>query len=439
MKSKGIFIIVLLVLITLILCGLSFNTDNVNVTARQNNNAPILENHWVYLDDEENEFVFYVDYRDLDGDKGEVLLYINARAPESMGTADIDPLEGQYYEVRIPEAGIDDYTEFYFEAEDSNGAVTILKDESDQSFLMGNFDGWGEPPILSNPDVYFNGDDYVFNVTYQDPDGDEAGDVHLYLDDEDYGEMETVDPDPTAGQNYVILVLEQDVNESETEFYFDTTDVGGSYTYFYDREREEPFKVENFINDEPINGANGKDDDDDGESWGFALPERWGDPEVIIGLIALIGMGAGSGIGLWMRKKKRNRFSELLTQLDDIYSSYKMNPTKCETKLNKVRSVIKEDLKQNAIDENNYSILKDRIDEIVTEIRGATLRSQVDELPKDIELRVKDMLIDGKINRSEYKKFMKALKGSGMTSSDKKEMEKLLKTWMKEDTKSLKK
>jgi hypothetical protein len=429
-SAIGIMFVILMIL-TFFVVIVEF--DGVNVSA-QNNRAPILENHSAYYYEEEKVYVFYVDYRDLDGDLGEVRLYINDGTPVKMGTAMIDPLVGQYYEIQIPEEGIDDYTEFYFEAEDSNGAVTILNDESDEPFLMGDFDGWGEPPILSNPGVYFNGDDWVFNVTYRDPDGDEANSVTLYLDDVDYGHMETVDPDPSIGQNFMILVLEQYANES-TEFYFDADDEGGSYTYFSNG--EDWFKVEDYLKQAPKNGGSGNNGDNGGGA-GFTLPERWGDPEVIIGLIALIGMGVGSAVGLWVRKRKRSRFSELLTKLDDIYSSYKMNPTKCETELKKVRVVIKEDLKQNAIDENNYSILKDRIDEIVSEIRGATLHSQVEDLPKDIELRVKDMLIDGKINRKEYRKFMKALKGSAMASSDKKEMEKLLKVWMKEDSKNIK-
>jgi hypothetical protein len=63
------------------------------------------------------------------------------------------------------------------------------------------------------------------------------------------------------------------------------------------------------------------------------------------------------------------------------------------------------------------------------------MRSKVGELPKDIELQIKDMLIDGKISRKEYNKFMVALKGSDMAQKDKKQMEKLLDSWMKKDKK----
>jgi hypothetical protein len=112
-----------------------------------------------------------------------------------------------------------------------------------------------------------------------------------------------------------------------------------------------------------------------------------------------------------------------------------MHPRKCDRELEKIKNEVDSDLKTNVIDENNYSILKDRINEITQEIRQESVRSKVGELPKDIELSIKDMLIDGKISRKEYNKFMVALKGSDMGAKDKKQMEKLLDSWMKKDKK----
>jgi hypothetical protein len=344
-----------------------------------------------------------------------------------MGTSEIDPVTGQYFEVRIPASGIDDYTEFYFEGEDANGAVTVLKDIGDEWFQMGDFDGWGDYPILSGPDVYFDGDDWVFNVTYSDPDGDEANYVDLYIDDEYYSDMYTTDTDPFAGQIYEVHVLEDDVDE-DTEFYFEAEDVRLSYADLYDEEWEN-FIVRDFVTDDPVND----DDDDEDEGIDFGLPEGWNDPEVIIGIVALIAMGTGSAIGIWHRKKKRGRFTELLTQVDDVYSSYKTNPRKCERELEKIKSTANEDLKSGAIDESNYSLIKDRAEELKREIRSETLHTKMGDIPQEMELKIKDMLIDGKISRKEYKKFMTILKSADMTSSDKKEMKKLVDSWMKDD------
>ena len=111
-----------------------------------------------------------------------------------------------------------------------------------------------------------------------------------------------------------------------------------------------------------------------------------------------------------------------------------MHPRKCEHKLENIKTEVDSDLKRSVIDENNYSILKERINDIIQEIRQESVRSKIGELPKDIELRIKDILIDGKINRKEYNKFMVALKGSAMAPKDKKQIEKLIETRMKEDT-----
>jgi hypothetical protein len=411
---------------------------------RQSNTQPILTDAWVYLDTDEDVMAFEVNYTDLDGDEGTVMLYVDDNEPQKMivDIWDNDPADGQYFYLNIPESEIDDYSEFYFTADDNNGNIITLKDMFNQPFLIGDFDGWGEHPELSEPDVYFDGDDWVFNVTYWDPDGDEAEDVYLYIDYEAIP-MDTNDPDPYEGQEYFVYVLESDVDET-TEFHFNTQDVNGSYAELSD-DNWENFVVGDFLDsDGPKNGDTNSDTNGDGDTnedrddRSFNLGP-WGDPEVIVAIIALLAMGIGSGIGIWLRKKKRKRFSNLLTKIDNVYGSYKMHPRKCERELEKLKAEVDHDLKNSVIDENNYSILKERIDDVKQEIRSESLRTKVQDLPDDIELRIKDMLIDGKITQAEYNKFMKVLKSSTMTSSDKKEMKKLMESWMKEDRKKGKK
>lgn len=430
MKIKSVIVVGFLVLIMLSYCSW-LAPDNVGVRAQGENREPILSEPAVYLYEEEGEIVaeFGVFYQDLDGDEGTVLLFMDSNEPETMRTVDNDPIVGQYYLFTIPEGQIDDNTVFRFFADDNNGSFTHFPPEDADPFLVGDFLGWGEPPILSNPDVYFDGDDWVFNVTYQDPDGDEAEWVELIINDEIYMSMETSDPDPFLGQNFEVRVLEGEIYES-TRFYFDTQDLGGSYTDLYD-ENWEMFEVRDFLGS---NGPTNGDGEGDGGNGGIGLPKGWFDnPEVVVGIIGLIAIGAGSAYGVWRKKKKHGRFSELLTKLDDIYSSYKLNPKRCETELEKLRATINEDLKKNTIDENNYSILKGRIDDIILEIREESLHSQVTDLPKDIELKIKDMLIDGEITRAEYDKLLPIIKGSDMASTDKEKMKKMVESWVKED------
>jgi hypothetical protein len=370
----------------------------------------------VYVDISDPDIVFTINYSDADGDDGTVYVFID-NEPQEMHTTDHYPEEGQYYAAYVLESEIDDYTEFFFYADDNNGSSIFLNDSGDP-FLVGDYLGWGEHPVLSSPDVYYDGDDWVFNVTYQDPDGDEADWVEVFLEME-YYTMATTDTDPFEGQNYEVRIIESMVTES-TEFYFTAQDINGSYADLYDLEWD-PFVVGDFITgtnpvlsdpDVYLDGSyvvfevTYQDDDGDegfvnlylddntnptpmttndpnsvlGQVYSAYIPRSqiqentefyfyandqssgdtyhkdtgglsftvgdftdiggggegdtgvdlgpWGNPEVVVGIVALIAMGGGSAYGVWRRKKKRGRFSELLTKLDDVYRSYKLNPHK---------------------------------------------------------------------------------------------------------------
>jgi hypothetical protein len=149
------------------------------------------------------------------------MLYVDDNEPQKMivDIWDNDPADGQYFYLNIPESEIDDYSEFYFTADDNNGNIITLKDMFNQPFLIGDFDGWGEHPELWLPDVYFDDDEnyWVFNVTYWDPDGDETDDLWLNIDGQDSVSMSTDDPDPLEGQEFVAYVLKTRIDET-TEF-----------------------------------------------------------------------------------------------------------------------------------------------------------------------------------------------------------------------------
>jgi len=405
--------------------------DGGNIQGQQisPNRPPVLVDPGMWISD--SDAYFSVTYRDPDGDKGEVTVIIEG-SPVELVTYDNDAIEGLYYEIYVPASEVNDYTEFSYTANDENGSEITLYDEYGDPFLVGDFDGWGEPPVLSNPDVYLDENFWVFNVTYRDPEGDEAVYVAVGLDDEYWYDMETTDPDPFTGQNYQVSIPDGVATEN-SEFYIDAEDVNGSYADIYDAEGDY-FVVEDFLEPDGNGGDGG--DEGDGGGFGIGFPAGWDDPEVIVGLLALVGMAGVGGYGIYQRRKKRGRFSELLTRLDDIYRSFKTNPHKCEIELEKVRGIISEDLKHSIIDENNYNILKDRIDEIMQEIRSETLLAEVRDMPKDIEIKIKDMLIDGKITRAEYDKILPIIKGSDMASGDKEKMEKTLESWVEKDKKT---
>lgn len=398
------------------------------------NSEPLLINVEAWT--ENTEVFFAITYLDSDGDLGSVFLILDGTEHE-MQTIDSDPVVGQYYWIGLPQTQVEDEMEFYYYAEDNNGSFTYLP-EGIYVYLVGDFLGWGDPPVLSNPDVYYDGDNYIFNVTYQDPEGHAADDFELHLSNStDYKVeyMSSIEGNPMDGQNFQVSVPDSEIDEY-WEFYFYTSDINGSSVYLYDTSGEN-FLVGPFLeNDEDVNGGgDGGDGGDGGE--GTKLGAGWIDnPEVMVGLIALVAVAGGSAYGVYRRKKKQGRFSALLTDLDEVYKSYKMNPHKCEIELEKMRALVNEDLKKGVIDENNYSILKERIDELIREIRSDSLHTQVKDIPKELELRIKDMLIDGEISRAEYDKLLPIIMGSEMASEDKKRVEKVVESWMKEDEKA---
>ncbi|UCE74641.1 MAG: hypothetical protein JSV56_02780 [Methanomassiliicoccales archaeon] len=437
MKHKSVYtcwaVGLLVILSVLVLLSTDFGT------LKAKGAVPTLSEEWVY--EEGSNVVFDVVYTDVDGDEGTVHLYLDDQPFEMTPDPYTEPLTGQYFDVYIVGTSIDDNTEFYFYAEDSTGNDTYL-DNNGYVFLVGDYLGWGEKPNLSNPTVRNDESShvYVFNVDYQDPDGD-GGYILLNLFNEtdmDIYEMDPTTGNPRDGQEFEVSIPESDVGEDWT-FYIETWDANGSYNSLYDTGGNN-FIVRNvLVSDGSTNGGgdtngdvNGNDNGDG--NGGTPIWAGWFDnPEVVVGIVGLVAIGCGSAFGLYRRKKKHGRFSELLTKLDQIYGSYKLNPQRCETELERMKSTINEDLKRSTIDENNYSILKTRIDEILAEIRSQAMKTQVSELPKDIELKIKDMLIDGKLTREEYDKILPVIKGSDMATDDKEKMKKMVESWVKED------
>lgn len=434
MRNKSIFTLWLVGMLVVSIMGLLLSTEFVTQQAK--GAEPILEEPSAY--DEYDEYyggwnvVFEVIYKDLDGDEGDVTLFYNNEQEIPMTTdLNIDPIDGRYYYAYIDPSTVVDDDSFYFYAEDTNGDFTYLG-SSDNPFLVGDELGWGEKPILSEPYVYYDDDssDYVFGVTYQDLEND-AGYLTVNVGNETEWksyDMSHTEGDPINGENFEVNVPDTEIDD-DWEFRFEAWDERESRALLPDQDQN-LFVIVDVLGSNGESNGNG---DGDGSSQGFALPEWLNNAEVVVGIIGLVAIGAGSAYGVLRRKKKHGRFSELLTQLDEVYGSFKLNPKRCETELEKMRATINEDLKKSTIDENNYTILKTRIDEILGEIRSESMKSEVAELPKDIEIKIKDMLIDGEITREEYDKLLPIIKGSDMASDDKEKMKKMVGSWVKED------
>jgi len=89
----------------------------------------------------------------------------------------------------------------------------------------------------------------------------------------------------------------------------------------------------------------------------------------ILGLLLAIASLVGGSFAWFMRRKKKERVKALLDEIDNIYSSFKMNARRCEAELLSLRERSLAMLKGGKIDESNYGLLKERINEYLQEIR----------------------------------------------------------------------
>jgi hypothetical protein len=91
-------------------------------------------------------------------------------------------------------------------------------------------------------------------------------------------------------------------------------------------------------------------------------------PDVLGVLLAVVSL-TGGGFAWFMGKRKRGRVKTFLDEIDGVYSRFKMNSRRCEAELLRLRERSLDMLKRGKIDESNYGLLKERIDEYLREIR----------------------------------------------------------------------
>jgi VCBS repeat-containing protein len=168
---------------------------------------------------------------------------------------------------------------------------------------------------------------------------------------------------------------------------------------------------------------------------------------LIVALTAIVAI-----LGYYRFRRKRNRFNYYLRRIDDKYIAYRTNLQALETELLTIKSEIRAEFERGTLADAHLMILDKKLDDYLQEIREKTARERKLvaateelrrarerkiaewELPLKLEMQIKDMLIDGKITRAEYDKFMAALKAEKeVTPKEKREVERVLIEWIKHD------
>jgi len=95
--------------------------------------------------------------------------------------------------------------------------------------------------------------------------------------------------------------------------------------------------------------------------------------EVIAGVISIAAAVIGS-VGWVVRtqnakKRKKILLKRLIERIDEVYSHYKMKARECEAELLRLRDEVLTGFKDGVLDEDNFNVLNERIDDYIKEIR----------------------------------------------------------------------
>ncbi|MCW4050814.1 MAG: DUF1080 domain-containing protein [Candidatus Bathyarchaeota archaeon] len=111
----------------------------------------------------------------------------------------------------------------------------------------------------------------------------------------------------------------------------------------------------------------------------------------VIGIVITVG-GAIVGVGGWMvrtrsvRRRKKMLFDRLPGEIDEVYTSFKMDTRRREGKLYRLRTQLRDEFKQGLIDEENYNVLETRINGYIQEIKDEITREESERDPeKDLD------------------------------------------------------
>ena len=101
--------------------------------------------------------------------------------------------------------------------------------------------------------------------------------------------------------------------------------------------------------------------------------------QVILGLVGVVLTVAFVGTA-WVRtRRRRGIVKALLNEIDEVYSTFKTNPPKCEEELYRLRNTVLEGLTDGKITEENYNALDKRIDKYLEELRKQKWRERAEE------------------------------------------------------------
>jgi uncharacterized repeat protein (TIGR02543 family) len=94
----------------------------------------------------------------------------------------------------------------------------------------------------------------------------------------------------------------------------------------------------------------------------------WPMLEVILAAVALVVSVIIVGVAWFNSRRKRDQIKELIDQIDDAFFTFKRNSRRCEAELYRLKDIVLEQYKSGTINEANYTILNERIDDYINKL-----------------------------------------------------------------------
>lgn len=136
-----------------------------------------------------------------------------------------------------------------------------------------------------------------------------------------------------------------------------------------------------------------------------------------IGLIGGIIFALTSAIfGKILAGRKKQRFKNILYQTNDLIKEYMEGHYKLETRLIEQKEFISHSLEKGNINENQFMILKNRIEDMQSLIESQLQKGDIDLADNQTE-EIKNIISDGKITEREFSRIMSIIKKSASQPS----------------------
>lgn len=163
-----------------------------------------------------------------------------------------------------------------------------------------------------------------------------------------------------------------------------------------------------------------------------AAPGGLGQPFGLENFWDILGIGGtilASAIGAVLVRRRRNALKAYLEEIEEIGEEHRDDPSGREAALGELLTRAKGDLVDGKLTENQYVVVKDRVEEELSEARAKGVEEAFGELPHRLLGKLKTMVSDGTLSTEDRRLFSTLLEDSDLTDEAKARIRRKLAIW----------